>query len=91
MAKRYGETLLRQKKSNKKENMQMNDKLNKRFELWSFNFHNLNAIIYDNLEEKQLPLTIYEIVELLNEVSQSEYDLLKLRDDICKKLDDVVD
>ena len=62
----------------------------KRFELWSFNFHNLNAIVYDNLEKKQLHLTIYELVKLLNEVSQSEYDLLKLRDDICTKIDKVI-
>ena len=63
----------------------------KRFELWSFNFHNLNAIVYDNLEKKQLPLTIYELVDLLNEVSQSEYDLLKLRNDIVDKLDKIVE
>ena len=62
----------------------------KRFELKSFHFNDLNGVIHDNLEKEELHLSLYGIIELLNDVSQPEYDLLKLRDDICNKIDRVV-
>ena len=42
----------------------------KRFELKSIHFHKLNIVIYDNLKEVELHLSIYELVNLLNQVSQ---------------------
>ena len=63
----------------------------KRFELRSYHFHKLEANIYDNLKKEELHLSIYQIVELLNEISQSDYDLQKLKDEICQKLDEVIE
>ena len=46
-----------------------------RFNLKSYNFNKLEGVLYDNLLEKELHLSLYEIVDLLNEFSQKEYDL----------------
>ena len=63
----------------------------KRFELKSWSYNHLNARIYDNLKKEELNLSLYEIVDLLNEVSQSEYTLYNLKEDIIKKLDKIGD
>ncbi len=62
----------------------------KRFQLISIHSRKLKVIIYDNLEDIELNLSIYELVDLLNSVSQRDYDLKKLKEDICQKLDEVV-
>ena len=64
---------------------------NKRFELKSWSYNHLNAKVYDNLKKEELYLSLYEIVDLLNEVSQSEYDLIQLKEDIIQKLDKIGD
>lgn len=58
-----------------------------RFRLDSIYFNKLTVEIFDNQEAKHLHLSIYELINLLNDVSQQEYDLLKLRKDICKRID----
>ena len=63
----------------------------KRFELKSFHFTNLNGVIYDNLKKEELHLSIYEIVNLLNEVAQTEYDLKQLRDEFFSRFDRVIE
>ena len=62
----------------------------KRFELKSFHFTNLNAVIYDNLKKEELDLSIYEMINLLNEVSQTEYDLKQLRDEFFSRFDRII-
>jgi hypothetical protein len=62
----------------------------KRFTLKSFDFQSLEASIYDDLEKKELHLNIYQIINLLNEISQLEYNLIRLKEDICKKLDEAI-
>ena len=57
----------------------------------SVHFHTLEFVIYDNLEDNELNLNIYELVNLLNNVSQRDYDLKKLKEDICQKLDEVME
>ena len=52
---------------------------NKRFQLMSVHFRKLEFVIYDNLEDIELNLSIYELVDLLNNVSQRDYDLKKLK------------
>ena len=64
--------------------------IEKRFELRSAHFYKLEVTIYDKLEDKELDLSIYDLIILLNEIAQSEYDLKQLRDDINKKLDEVI-
>lgn len=61
----------------------------KRFELRSWNFPKLKGTIYDHQENKTLYISLYEIIDLLNEVSQSEYDLRKVGDEIQEKLDEL--
>ena len=61
----------------------------KRFELKSWHYNKLQAVIYDNQNEETLKLSLYEIIELLNNVSQSEYDLRKVGDEIQEKLDEL--
>jgi len=63
----------------------------KRFELKSWSYNHLNAKIYDNLKKEELNLSLYEIVDLLNEVSQAEYTLHNLKEDIIQKLDKIGD
>lgn len=63
----------------------------KRFELKSWSYNHLNAKIYDNLKKEELHLSLYELVNLLNEVSQSEYTLHNLKEDIIQKLDKIGD
>ena len=62
----------------------------KRFELKSIHFHKLDIVIYDNLKEEELHLSIFEVEHLLNEVSQQEYDLKRLGDEIKSKLDEIM-
>lgn len=62
----------------------------KRFELRSAHFYKLEVVVYDRLKDKELDLSIYELIELLNDIAQSEYDLKQLRDDINKKIDEVI-
>lgn len=62
----------------------------KRFQLMSVHSRKLEFGIYDNLEDIELNLSIYELVNLLNNVSQRDYDLKKLKEDICQKLDEVI-
>ena len=61
----------------------------KRFELKSWHYNKLQAVIYDNQNKETLKLSLYEIIELLNKVSQSEYDLRKVGDEIQEKLDEL--
>lgn len=63
----------------------------KRFELKSIHFHKLNIVIYDNLKKEELHLSIFEVEHLLNEVSQQEYDLKRLGDEIKDKLDEIIE
>ena len=65
--------------------------MTKRFELKSIHFHKLYIIVYDNLKEEELHLSIFELVELLNKVSQKEYDLKKIGDEIKRKLDEILE
>ena len=58
----------------------------KRFELKSWNYNKLQAVIWDNLTDKKLVLSLFEIIELLNEVSQPEYDTIKIGREIMDKL-----
>lgn len=61
----------------------------KRFTLHSIHFKELTVDIFDNLEAKHLHLSIYELVELLNQVSQPEYDLKRVGNEIQNKLDEL--
>ena len=63
----------------------------KRFELKSINFKKLDIVIYDRLNEEELYLSIFEVVDLLNDISQAEFNLHKLRKDIIQKLDEMID
>lgn len=63
----------------------------KRFELKSIHFHKLDIVIYDNLKEEELHLSIFEVEHLLNEVAQQEYDLKRLGDEIKSKLDKMME
>ena len=62
-----------------------------RFELKSWHYNKLQAVIYDNQNEETLKLSLYEIIELLNKVSQQEYDLKRLGDEIKSKLDEIME
>ena len=62
----------------------------KRFRLKSFNFKYAKGVIYDNLNDEELELSIYELVDLLNKVSKPEYTLLRFRDDVYNKIDEVM-
>ena len=62
---------------------------NKRFELLSWHYHKLEAVVYDNLKREELYLSIYDLVDLLNNVSQQDYDLRKLGKEITDKLDEM--
>ena len=50
----------------------------------------IDIVIYDNLKEEELLLSIYELVNLLNEVSRQEYNLKRLGDEIKNKLDEII-
>lgn len=63
----------------------------KRFTLKSIHFNKLTLELFDNQEAKHLHLSVYELVDLLNEISQSEYTLYKLKKDIIEKLDEIGD
>lgn len=63
----------------------------KRFELQSWHFNENKGRIYDNLKHKELVLSIYELISLLNEVAQSEYDFEKLGNEIKDKIDKLME
>ena len=65
------------------------ERMSKRFELRSWNYNKLQGVIYDYQNEETLRLSLYEIIELLNKVSQSEYDLRRIGNDIQNKLDEL--
>ena len=60
-----------------------------RFELKSWDFSKLQGVIYDNQNDKTLRLSLYELIGLLNKVSQSEYDLKRIGNEIQDKLDEL--
>lgn len=62
----------------------------KQFELRSAHFYKLEVTIYDKLEDKELDLSIYDLIVLLNDIAQSEYDLQMLKKDIVEKLNEVI-
>lgn len=64
---------------------------NKRFVLKSWNYNKLQGVIWDNLNDEELVLSLFGIIELLNEVSQPEYTLRNLKEDIIQKLDKIGD
>lgn len=64
--------------------------MTERFELRSAHFYKLEVVIYDKLEDKELDLSIYDLIVLLNDIAQSEYDLRMLKKDIIVKLNEVV-
>ena len=64
--------------------------MTKRFTLNSIHFNKLTVEIFDNLEAKHLYLSIYEIINLLNEVAQTEYDLKQLRDEFFSRFDRII-
>ena len=61
-----------------------------RFELRSAHFFKLEVTIYDKLADKELDLSIYDLIVLLNDIAQSEYDLRMLKKDIIEKLDEAI-
>lgn len=61
----------------------------KRYDLREYHFHELTAVIYDNLEKKELRLNIYEIINLLNEAAQEDYDMHKIVKQIKDRLDEL--
>ena len=63
----------------------------KRFELRTYHFKELKAVVYDHLEEKELVLSIYDLMDLLNEVAQSEYDFEKLGNELKDKIDELIE
>ena len=62
----------------------------KRFELWSWDFSDMCGVLYDKSEKKELHLSLYKLVDLLNDVSQQEFDLKQFKDEIVSKLDEMV-
>lgn len=62
---------------------------NKRYDLRAYHFHELRAVIYDNLEKKELELNIYEIINLLNEATQEDYDKQKILEEIKDRLNEI--
>lgn len=66
-------------------------KKDERFELKQYNFQDLNAVIYDNLEDKEIHLSIFALVNLLNTFTQKEYDLLRLKKDIDESFDKLIE
>lgn len=63
----------------------------RRFILKSIHFKDLLIVVYDNLKEKELHLTIYELVGLLNKVAQKEYDVQIFRKEMNELLDKLID
>lgn len=62
----------------------------KRFDLKSIHF-NKTVELFDSKKCEYLLLSIYELVDLLNEVSESEYTLYNLKEDIIEKLNEIGD
>ena len=46
----------------------------------------MKAIIYDHVKEKELNLSIYEIVNLLNEISEEKFEFIKRKKEIKEKI-----
>ena len=63
----------------------------KRFELRSIHFKKLEIVVYDELKEEVLHLSIYELINLLNEFAQSEYDFEKLGNELKDKIDELME
>ena len=63
----------------------------KRFELRTYHFKELKSVVYDHLEEKELVLSIYDLIDLLNGVAQSEYDFEKLGNELKDKIDELME
>lgn len=61
----------------------------KRYDLREYHFHELTAVIYDNLEEKELRLNLYEIINLLNEATQENYNKQQMVKEIKNRLDEL--
>ena len=59
----------------------------KRYDLKEYHFHELTAVIYDNLEGKELRLNLYEIINLLNKTSQRDFDIQTKVKEIRDRLD----
>lgn len=64
--------------------------MTERFELRSAHFYKLEVTIYDKLEDKELDLSIYDLIVLLNDIAQSEYDLRMLKKEIIEKLNEAI-
>lgn len=62
------------------------DMTEKRFELKSWSYDKLQAVIWDNLNDEKLVLSLYEMIELLNRISQPEYDTIRVGREIMDKL-----
>lgn len=62
-----------------------------RFELKSWHFTDNRGVIYDNEKDEELRLSVYGLVDLLNEVSRQEYSLINLKEDINRKIDEIID
>ena len=58
----------------------------KRFELKSYHFKEMKLFVYDHLEDKELILSIYDLVNLLNEMSKQEYEFLMAKKEIKEKI-----
>lgn len=58
----------------------------KRFELKSYHFKEMKIFVYDHLEDKELVLSIYELVDLLNKVSEEEFDFITRKKEIKEKI-----
>lgn len=54
-------------------------KRDRRFELRSFHFNDLIAVVYDNEKKEELRLSIHGLVQLLNDVTQQNYDIKRLK------------
>lgn len=58
-----------------------------RFDLISLNFKNSQLTLHDNLYHIDVDYTIYEVINLLNSVSQQEYDIKQLHDRLQKQFE----
>lgn len=63
----------------------------KRFDLISLNFKNSRLTLHDNLYNIDVDYTIYEVINLLNSVSQQEYDIKKLHDQLQKQFENMAE
>lgn len=61
-----------------------------RFELRAYHFHKLTIELYDNLKDEELYLSIYELINLLNDVTRKEYDLMKAKKELTEILEHIM-